>query len=113
MEKENLKINGGHFADILGEEVEKLKAALEKRLKELDGTPKKNPLLNLYRSGRLTKELILMEMPKLQNKTSLMPRSERDVYADLINTAVKRTIAEEAREKLEAKKKEKSKGSKK
>lgn len=101
-----LKINGDHFQQVLGEEVERVRGSIKTRLALLKGSPKKNPLLNLYNSGRLTKECILQEMPLLQDKKSQLPSGERQVYSEIISIAIKRTAYEEAKEKHDEKAKQ-------
>ena len=98
-----LKINGDHFQQVLGEEVERVRGSIKTRLALLKGSPKKNPLLNLYNSGRLTKECILQEMPLLQDKKSQLPSGERQVYSEIISISIKRTAYEEAKEKHDEK----------
>ena len=101
MEEKKLNINGEHFAKVLDSEI-----------KSLIGRVEKARMLNLIDSGRLTKEYVLTEMPKLQDKTSTLPSGEREVLRDIIGTTIRRTAKEqaetqlkEAQEKLDKKEK--------
>lgn len=112
MEEKKLNINGEHFAKVLDSEIKSLIGRVEKARIALDGKAKRNPLLNLIDSGRLTKEYVLTEMPKLQDKTSTLPSGEREVLRDIIGTTIRRTAKEqaetqlkEAQEKLDKKEK--------
>ena len=107
-----MNIDGEHFAKVLDSEIKKLIERVEKARKALNGKAKRNPLLNLIDSGRLTKEFVLTEMPKIQSKTSTLPSGEREVLRDIIGTAIRRTANEqveaqlkEAQEKLDKKEK--------
>ena len=99
MEEKKLNINGEHFAKVLDSEIKSIILRVEARRAEL-GKVKKNPLLNLIDSGRLTKEYVLTEMPKLQDKTSTLPSGERAVLRDIIGTAIRRTAIEQAESQL-------------
>lgn len=112
MEEKKLNIDGEHFAKVLDSEIKAVIGRVEKARKALNGKAKRNPLLNLIDSGRLTKEYVLAEMKKLQDKTSTLPSGERAVLRDIIGTAVRRTAIEqaeaqlaEAKEKLDKKEK--------
>lgn len=112
MEEKKLNIDGEHFAKVLGQEIRSVISRVDKARKELNGKAKRNSLLNLIDSGRLTKEYVLKEMSKLQSKTSTLPSGERAVLSDIIGTAVRRTATEqietelaEAKAKLDKKEK--------
>ena len=100
MEEKKLNINGEHFAKVLDSEIKSIIGRVEKARKALKGKAKRNPLLNLIDSGRLTKEYVLTEMPKLQDKTSTLPSGERAILRDIIGTAVRRTAIEQAESQL-------------
>lgn len=109
MEEKKLKINGEHFAEVLESEINKLLARVSAKRAEL-GKVKSNPLLKLIDSGRMTKEYVLTEMPKLQNKTSTLPSGERAVLRDIIATAIRRTAIETAQKESEEGKGKQEKG---
>ena len=100
MEEKKLKINGEHFAEVLESEIKNLLLRVSAKRAEL-GKVKSNPLLKLIDSGRMTKEYVLTEMPKLQNKTSTLPSGERAVLRDIIGTAIHRTAIEQAKKEAE------------
>lgn len=90
-------MSGEHFVEVLDRVVDKFNSDMKKRIDGFNGQRLKSvPVLKLYREGRITRDLILAEMPKLQNKTSTLPRGERDVYSTLISDAVKQAAIEEA-----------------
>jgi hypothetical protein len=95
-ETKKLKLDGKHFSKVLEDYVESLKRQLNV-LAQSKKRMRTNPLLTLWKSKRLTKEYILLEMPRLQNKTSKLPSSERAVLHDIISTCIKKTALEEAK----------------
>lgn len=63
---------------------------------------KASPLLNLMRQGKFTYGFIMSEFPRVADKTSTLPSSQRDIIGSLVFNAAKRTVmlqqAERARQ---------------
>lgn len=51
---------------------------------------KSKTLISFYREGKLNATFVILEMPKLQNKTSTLSRSERDILGEIISKSIKR-----------------------
>ena len=97
MEEKKIKVEGEKFIENLDKVVDQFNKDMEARIKSFGGQRLKSvPVLKMYREGRITRDLILAEMKKLQDKTSNLPRGERDVYSTLISDAVKKTAEEAA-----------------
>lgn len=106
MAETKIKLEGEHFIEVLDRVVDKFNMDMEKRIKSFGGQRLKSvPVLKMYREGRITRDLILAEMKKLQDKTSTLPSGERQVYSTLISDAIKLAALEIAeKEKKEGKK---------
>jgi len=71
-------------------ETERNKAA--KAAKEHGNKLKASPLLNLMEGGKFNADFIMAEFPKIANKTSTLPSSQREVIGSLVFNAAKRTV---------------------
>lgn len=71
-------------------ETERNKAA--KAAKEHGNRLKASPLLNLMEGGKFNADFIMAEFPKIANKTSTLPSSQREVIGSLVFNAAKRTV---------------------
>ncbi len=106
MAETKIKLEGEHFIEVLDRVVDKFNKDMELRIASFGGQRLKSvPVLKMYREGRITRDLILAEMKKLQDKTSTLPSGERQVYSTLISDAIKLAALEIAeKEKKEGKK---------
>ena len=106
MAETKIKLEGEHFIEVLDRVVDKFNKDMELRIASFGGQRLKSvPVLKMYREGRITRDLILAEMKKLQDKTSTLPSGERQVYSTLISDAIKLATLEIAeKEKKEGKK---------
>lgn len=106
MAETKIKLEGEHFIEVLDRVVDKFNKDMELRIASFGGQRLKSvPVLRMYREGRITRDLILAEMKKLQDKTSTLPSGERQVYSTLISDAIKLAALEIAeKEKKEGKK---------
>lgn len=106
MAETKIKLEGEHFIKVLDRVVDKFNKDMELRIASFGGQRLKSvPVLKMYREGRITRDLILAEMKKLQDKTSTLPSGERQVYSTLISDAIKLAALEIAeKEKKEGKK---------
>lgn len=72
---------------------------------------KATPLLNLMREKKFTFDFIMSEFPKIADKKSTLPSSQRDIIGSIVFNAAQRTVimqqAERAR-KIEGKANEKT-----
>lgn len=63
---------------------------------------KASPLQNLMKQGKLTPDFIMSEFPRIADKKSTLPSSQRDIIGTLVYNAAKRTVmakqAERARQ---------------
>ncbi len=63
---------------------------------------KASPLLNLMQQGKFTYDFIMSEFPRVADKTSTLPSSQRDIIGSVVFNAAKRTVivkqAERARQ---------------
>lgn len=70
------------------------------------GNLKKTPLTNLMEQGKLTVAFLKAEFPKITNKESQLPASQREIISQIVFNAAQRTVllkhAERAR-KIEEK----------
>jgi hypothetical protein len=108
METKKIKVSGEHFIEVLDRVVNKFNGSMDLQLKALGGQrPKMTPALKMFRENRIKRDLILVEMKKLQNKESLLPAGERQVYSAIISEAIKQTAAEQAAKEAEEANKEK------
>ena len=97
MEEKKIKVEGEKFIENLDKVVDQFNKDMERRIASFKGQRLKSvPVLKMYREGRITRDLILAEMKKLQDKTSNLPSGERQVYSTLISDAIKKTAAEAA-----------------
>lgn len=104
MEETKLKIEGERFIENLDKVVDQFNKDMEQRIAKFKGQRLKSvPVLKMYREGRITRDLILAEMKKLQDKTSNLPSGERQVYSTLISDAIKKTATEAAMAAVEKK----------
>lgn len=71
-------------------ETERNKAV--KAAKEHGNKLKASPLLNLMEGGKFNADFIMAEFPKIANKTSTLPSSQREVIGSLVFNAAKRTV---------------------
>lgn len=71
-------------------ETERDKAA--KAAKEHGNKLKASPLLHLMDGGKFNADFIMAEFPKIANKTSTLPSSQREVIGSLVFNAAKRTV---------------------
>lgn len=53
---------------------------------------KASPLLNLMSEGKFNADFILSEFPKVANKTSTLPSSQREIIGSVVFNAAKRTV---------------------
>ena len=53
---------------------------------------KATPLLNLMKQGRLTVDFLKAEFPKVANKQSQLPSSQRDIVSSIVFNAAQRTV---------------------
>lgn len=106
MAETKIKLEGEQFIEVLDRVVDKFNKDMELRIASFGGQRLKSvPVLKMYREGRITRDLILAEMKKLQDKTSTLPSGERQVYSTLISDAIKLAALEIAeKEKKEGKK---------
>ena len=78
MAETKIKLEGEHFIEVLDRVVDKFNIDMELRIASFGGQRLKSvPVLRMYREGRITRDLILAEMKKLQDKTSTLPSGER------------------------------------
>ncbi len=63
---------------------------------------KASPLQNLMQQGKFTPDFIMSEFPRIADKKSTLPSSQRDIIGTLVYNAAKRTVmakqAERARQ---------------
>ena len=110
MAEKKLQVSGEHFIEVLDRVVDKFNKDMELRIASFGGQRLKSvPVLKMYREGRINRDLILAEMKKLQDKTSTLPKGERDVYSTLISDAVKLAAVEEAKEAVKKSEKKQKK----
>lgn len=78
----------------------------EVKAKEHGNKLKSSPLLRLMDDGKFNAAFILSEFPKVADKTSTLPSSQREIIGSIVYNAAKRTVllkqAERAR-KIEEK----------
>lgn len=78
----------------------------ETKAKEHGNKLKSSPLLRLMDDGKFNAAFILSEFPKVADKTSTLPSSQREIIGSIVYNAAKRTVllkqAERAR-KIEEK----------
>lgn len=76
---------------IIGEfnkELEQAKKAAKEKGREL----KVSPLLNLMKQGKLTEDFIRSEFPKICDKKSELPASQREVIKSIVFNAAQRAV---------------------
>lgn len=77
----------GIIAEIKNEH-DKAKQAAKDRGRKL----KASPLLNLMNDGKFNADFILSEFPKVTNKTSTLPASQREIIGSVVFNAAKRAV---------------------
>ncbi len=90
-----------HLKGIIAEfetEYNKAKQAAKDKGRRL----KASPLLNLMQQGKFTYDFIMSEFPRVVDKTSTLPSSQRGIIGSVVFNAAKRTVilkqAERARQ---------------
>lgn len=69
-------------------ECNKAKQAAKDRGRKL----KASPLLNLMSDGKFNADFILSEFPKVADKTSTLPASQREIIGSIVFNAAKRAV---------------------
>lgn len=97
-ENENkVKLTKEEFEPALEEVLKEKRDRIKLAQSKISGELKSNPLLKLFREGKLEATFVILEMPKLQNKTSTLPRSERDVLKNIISQSIKRAYLKQVK----------------
>ena len=73
-------------------EFERERRKAEAKAKEHGNKLKSSPLLRLMNDGKFNAAFIMAEFPKIANKTSTLPSSQREVIGSLVFNAAKRTV---------------------
>ena len=94
MEKQKIELTREKFEAALEKELRTIKDSIDSKRLCLDGELKRNPLLNLYDEGKLKKEFIIQEMPRIQDKTSKLSSAKRRVLSGIISKAINRAAKE-------------------
>ncbi|MBQ8709387.1 MAG: hypothetical protein IJ550_02230 [Bacteroidaceae bacterium] len=103
--KNKLELSKEQFESALEKELASIKDKIKMTRLGANGPLKQTPLLKLYDEGKLEKVFIVLEMPKIQNKTSTLPRAQRDVVSAIISKSIWRA-ADEKRKAEETKEQE-------
>lgn len=105
--KNKLELSKEQFESALEKELASIKDKIKMtRLGAKNGPLKQTPLLKLYDEGKLEKVFIVLEMPKIQNKTSMLSSSQRKVVSAIISKSIWRAADEKRKADEEAKKQE-------
>ena len=64
----------------------------EAKAKEHGNKLKSSPLLRLMDEGKFNAAFILSEFPKVADKTSTLPSSQREIIGSIVYNAAKRTV---------------------
>ena len=64
----------------------------EAKAKEHGNKLKSSPLLRLMDDGKFNAAFILSEFPKVADKTSTLPSSQREIIGSIVYNAAKRTV---------------------
>lgn len=99
-ESKNLKLTGEQFEEALDIVIKETKSQIEAKHARL-GRLKANPYDQLMNSGRMRKDFIVREMPKIQNKTSTLSSSQRQVVSALISLAIRKAVEIDAMRRFE------------
>ena len=73
-------------------EFERERRKAEAKAKEHGNKLKSSQLLRLMNDGKFNAAFIMAEFPKIANKTSTLPSSQREVIGSLVFNAAKRTV---------------------
>lgn len=106
MDKSNkLELTKDQFEAALEKELASIKDQIKMTRLGANGPLRQTPLLKLYDEGKLEKVFIVLEMPKIQNKTSTLSSAQRKVVSAIISKSIWRA-ADEKRKAEEAKEQE-------
>lgn len=61
---------------------------------------KASPLQNLMQQGKFTPDFIMSEFPRIADKKSTLPSSQRDIIGTLVYNAAKRTVMAQQAERV-------------
>ena len=100
-ENNKLKLTKEEFEPALVEVLQDIKNKIITAKAVAKGKLKANPMHRLYDEGKLSKDFVLNEMPKLQNKTSTQPRVVRDILSDIIRKSIRKAYLKQAKERLD------------
>lgn len=95
--KKKLELTGEQFETALENELASIKKKIKRNRMSANGPLKQMPLLRLYDEGKLEKTFIILEMPKIQNKTSTLSSALRKVVSAIISKSIWRAIDERCR----------------
>jgi len=96
MSESKIKLTGSEFEKALSLTISEIKDKVRKERAESSEKGmrlKSSPLLALVDGGNFTKDFIVREMPKLQNRSSMLSSGVRKVLEATISLAERRAVA--------------------